>query len=291
MASGGYTSGRLGCVAALVLPRDQLHRVDVERGRRRGAVSEVGVCELQRIHEAIRQEDLSSDTFVLGPDLPDVSSTAARHALRQADHEMLSVCLHPNVVAWFEQNGPYRRSGGAAFAAPPPTPLIASTPNHVHGAGFIGGVPRQLRASDFGVSLPSAERLWEGPSGCRQRVLLETLAALEAASVTARYHKLAQANLQRWHEQAAAPPTPFALGQPRPPCKVVVRAGDWGDVTKDLTMEYGTMFAALNMANAYGPGGGYTHGMVAQVRLVSPPPKPPPPHAPPPARTTYALHS
>ena len=35
-------------------------------------------------------------------------------------------------------------------------------------------------------------------------------------------------------------------------------------MTLELTRRYGTLFASLNMANAYGPGGGYTHGMVAQ---------------------------
>ena len=40
--------------------------------------------------------------------------------------------------------------------------------------------------------------------------------------------------------------------------------GDWGEVTHRLTKEYGTTFAVLNMANAFGPGGGYVHGMVAQ---------------------------
>ena len=43
-----------------------------------------------------------------------------------------------------------------------------------------------------------------------------------------------------------------------------VLPGDWGEVTLALTQEYGTTFAALNMANAYGPGGGYVEGMVAQ---------------------------
>jgi hypothetical protein len=45
---------------------------------------------------------------------------------------------------------------------------------------------------------------------------------------------------------------------------VLVLPGDWGEVTLELTRRYGTLFASLNMANAYGPGGGYTHGMVAQ---------------------------
>jgi hypothetical protein len=44
----------------------------------------------------------------------------------------------------------------------------------------------------------------------------------------------------------------------------MVLPGDWGNVTHDLTKKYGVCFASLNMANAYGPGGGYTDGMIAQ---------------------------
>ena len=41
----------------------------------------------------------------------------------------------------------------------------------------------------------------------------------------------------------------------------------WGCNPMSLRLQpyvSGTLFASLNMANAYGPGGGYTHGMVAQ---------------------------
>ena len=41
-------------------------------------------------------------------------------------------------------------------------------------------------------------------------------------------------------------------------CRVVVLPGDWGVVTLEMTRQYGVTFASLNMANAYGPGGGYT---------------------------------
>ena len=41
-------------------------------------------------------------------------------------------------------------------------------------------------------------------------------------------------------------------------------AGDWGEVTLDLTRRHGQTFAALNMANAYIPGGGYVEGCPAQ---------------------------
>jgi hypothetical protein len=113
-------------------------------------------------------------------------------------------------------------------------------------------------------------------------VLLECLERLEEASPTARYHKLAQQNVRRWCRDAAAaaassrsrsvmssssplPTSPSSDdGCPRCPCIVRVLPGDWGQVTLDMTREYGKTFACLNMANAYSPGGGYADGMVAQ---------------------------
>ncbi|MCP3920548.1 MAG: DUF2263 domain-containing protein [bacterium] len=62
-------------------------------------------------------------------------------------------------------------------------------------------------------------------------------------------------NLERWREARRAFP---------PPHRTVVFAGDWGMVTQALTRRYGGCFAALDMANAFVPGGGYVEGMTAQ---------------------------
>jgi hypothetical protein len=45
---------------------------------------------------------------------------------------------------------------------------------------------------------------------------------------------------------------------------VQVHAGDWGEVTRHMTAQYGICFAVLNMANAYVPGGAYVEGAIAQ---------------------------
>ena len=137
----------------------------------------------------------------------------------------------------------------------------------VSGAGF-GTTPRQLSRFDYGVRLPNREHVYHGKEGVRQRVLLECLERLEEASPTARYHKLAQQNLRRWSQVAARaraglPPTP-APTLNGASCTVRVLPGDWGQVTLDMTREYGVIFASLNMANAYSPGGDYTFGAVAQ---------------------------
>jgi len=127
--------------------------------------------------------------------------------------------------------------------------------DEVAGAGF-GDEPRQLRKEDFGAQLPGMVRQPYDAEEVRQNILLETLTELEKKSPTAEYHRVAQQNLSRWRAEA----------KPRnnDRCDVRVLCGDWGEVTGSLVKEYGVIFAALNMANAYGPGGGYAQGMVAQ---------------------------
>lgn len=86
----------------------------------------------------------------------------------------------------------------------------------------------------------------------RRQVLRETVAELERAGVSY-YHELAAANMKKW----AAEAKPASTG-------ITVLQGDWGEVTSRLSREHGAIFAALNMANAFVPGGGYLQGMVAQ---------------------------
>ena len=66
------------------------------------------------ILKAIIRERLTSEAFILGPDLPDISSTAARMALRRADVATLEACLHPGVAAWLSQHGPYQPASDVA---------------------------------------------------------------------------------------------------------------------------------------------------------------------------------
>jgi hypothetical protein len=89
----------------------------------------------------------------------------------------------------------------------------------------------------------------------RRQVLRETIAAFEKASPSDRYHRLARRNLNRWRAEPNAPETSV---------RVEVYAGDWGEVTRSLTIAHGVCFTVLNMANAYVPGGAYVEGAVAQ---------------------------
>ena len=89
----------------------------------------------------------------------------------------------------------------------------------------------------------------------RRQVLRETLAQFEARGRDALL-AMARANVRRWRE-ARTHPQPASMD-------LRVLPGDWGDVTQRLTREWGELFAVLNMANAFVPGGGYVEGMVAQ---------------------------
>ena len=114
-------------------------------------------------------------------------------------------------------------------------------------------------ASPMGRTIPPeqafARTRYADPTLAQRRAILrETVAAFEAAEPPDRYHRLAAANLERWRE--AATPTPAR--------QIEVVAGDWGEVTARETRRFGVCFAALNMANAYVPGGAYVEGTVAQ---------------------------
>ena len=88
----------------------------------------------------------------------------------------------------------------------------------------------------------------------RREVLRETIQAFENRSRQA-WRELALGNVSRWRSERN---TQHGTAELR------VFQGDWGEVTHDLTHRYGEIFAVLNMANAYVPGGGYVEGMPAQ---------------------------
>ena len=93
----------------------------------------------------------------------------------------------------------------------------------------------------------------------RREVLAETLRVFLTANPPDHFHQLACENHERW--AGRADPLPANL-------EVQIHAGDWGDVTLDLSRRYGQIFAVLNMANAYVPGGGYIEGASAQEENI-----------------------
>ena len=102
----------------------------------------------------------------------------------------------------------------------------------------------------------------------RQRVLLETLIKLRTPEL--RKEKLEQAllNLERWRRDPVTVDlaSHYSASWRSSSGKVFLLQGDWGDVTQDLTKQYGKTFVVLNMAHAKSPGGGggYVHGTPAQ---------------------------
>jgi len=89
----------------------------------------------------------------------------------------------------------------------------------------------------------------------RRDVLRETLNRFATADPPNKYDLLAQTNLQRWRESVEKRPNSN---------QVYIVGGDWGEVTHAMTKEHGCCFAALNMANAFVPGGAYVEGAPAQ---------------------------
>ena len=92
-------------------------------------------------------------------------------------------------------------------------------------------------------------------SARRRQVLAETLRVFLAANPPEHFHQLARENHERW--ASAEDPSPDTVD-------VQVVAGDWGEVAMGLSRRYGKIFAVLNMANAYIPGGGYIEGAASQ---------------------------
>lgn len=95
----------------------------------------------------------------------------------------------------------------------------------------------------------------------RVEVLHETVNITELEGE--RLSAVAMKNLQFWAEQRAAREggTP---AEPKEWADVLVVEGDLLETAQTLTKEHGVMFACLNMANAFVPGGGYTVGASAQ---------------------------
>jgi hypothetical protein len=89
----------------------------------------------------------------------------------------------------------------------------------------------------------------------RRAILRETLDRFSTANPPNKYQLLAQTNLQHWRDSRKQ--RFDSLG-------IHVLSGDWGEVTHSMTRAHGTCFAALNMANAFVPGGAYVEGASAQ---------------------------
>lgn len=87
----------------------------------------------------------------------------------------------------------------------------------------------------------------------RRIVLRDTVEKFSRDNALELYEQRARQNHHEWNTAKTV-----LLGRVR------VIAGDWGDVTLTLSKATGTIYAVLNMANAYVPGGLYLEGFSAQ---------------------------
>jgi len=66
-----------------------------------------GFTEQVREGMAVHGLDADEGIFVLGPELPEISSTQARRALAEGDTDSLRLLLHPRVTQWCLRHSPY----------------------------------------------------------------------------------------------------------------------------------------------------------------------------------------
>ena len=67
----------------------------------------------EKVIEGARRYGVRMNTgyFIVGPELPDISSTAVREALQKEDAQALKSLLHPSVAAWLLRSGIYSGRG------------------------------------------------------------------------------------------------------------------------------------------------------------------------------------
>ena len=138
--------------------------------------------------------------------------------------------------------------------------FIAAGACHIEAETPLG---RQLPGDieDHGAHIRVGQQKRRGKMDRRIEVLLDTLRRFATSAQRDHYLALAQRNVERWALDAVVT---TGLKVSHDDCKIEVFEGDWGEVTQRLTKQYGAIFAALNMANAYHFGGGYSNGCAAQ---------------------------
>ena len=89
----------------------------------------------QEVLNAIHSGHVAPHHFLVGRQLPDISSSAARRALAQADAAEIGRLLHPDVAKWCRQHSPWARALPSTRAVPAATAAVepvARTESHTY---------------------------------------------------------------------------------------------------------------------------------------------------------------
>eukprot|EP00440_Ansanella_granifera_P061532 gb/GFBE01066712.1/.p1 GENE.gb/GFBE01066712.1/~~gb/GFBE01066712.1/.p1 ORF type:complete len:274 (+),score=50.08 gb/GFBE01066712.1/:1-822(+) len=104
------------------------------------AMGRPGFTDKVRTKATRAKADSQNGYFILGPELPDISSSRVRSALKSGDLEELGQLLHPEVVRWCLSQGPYKIAGGSGAGAKPASSAEA-VPGKPASAETEGGKP------------------------------------------------------------------------------------------------------------------------------------------------------
>mmetsp|Transcript_22965 Transcript_22965/g.72698 ORF Transcript_22965/g.72698 Transcript_22965/m.72698 type:complete len:301 (-) Transcript_22965:112-1014(-) len=119
-----------------------------ESGPKRRGIAMGRPGQSEQLARQIRRSgiDLDMGWYIIGPELPDISSTAVRQACGRGDREALEAMLHPLVAEWCLTQSPYRPrerrqpavvddAGGAEAADVQEPPRVPRHAPHARGAG------------------------------------------------------------------------------------------------------------------------------------------------------------
>jgi uncharacterized protein (TIGR02452 family) len=86
----------------------------------------------EQLMQLLKKEGISgtSDNFIVGPELPDISSTEVRDVLVKGNQARLLEMLHPDVARWCWEKGPYRPPRGVQWMTVPVRTETAAVQTH-----------------------------------------------------------------------------------------------------------------------------------------------------------------